>query len=160
MLSNCDFDYFPLVNTVLFKANWAFPFKDSENKGIFKTPTGDKKVDMITVSSENIVIQTFKVGTVRNPVFLEMIKIPKVDKNNKISNYEVRIIMGPEMFGKEGLEVVMDSMKRDEGSNVFKENEGEIKYGVNLTMPKFSSKSNLEVSEYLQNMGVKTIFTG
>merc|ERR1719154_199143 len=148
-----------LVNMVLFKGKWAFPFEDVKEKGNFKTPNGDKSVEMMTVTNENIAIESLKVGAARNPVNLEMIKIPNIDKNDKISNYEVRIVMGPANFGKEGLEVVIDLMKRDERSNVFKENKGQIKYGVNLTMPKFSSKSNLEVSEYLKNMGVKTIFT-
>merc|ERR1712128_317660 len=89
-----------------------------------------------------------------------MIKIPKRDENDNASNYEMRIVMGPEQFREKGLEVLIDLMKKTESSNIFMENDGkETTEEVSLKMPKFSIKSKFDVSQYLKNIGVKNLFT-
>ena len=150
-----------IINTILFAGKWAIPFEDSNEKSTFHTPNGEKLVDMMKVTSGGIKIQNFKMGPKRNPINFEMIKIPKIDENDNASNYEMRIVMGPEQFREKGLEVLIDLMKKTESSNIFMENDGkETTEEVSLKMPKFSIKSKFEVSEYLKNIGVKNLFTG
>merc|ERR1719186_2550055 len=113
-----------IINTILFAGKWAIPFEDSNEKSTFHTPNGEKLVDMMKVTSGGIKIQNFKMGPKRNPINFEMIKIPKIDENDNASNYEMRIVMGPEQFREKGLEVLIDLMKKTESSNIFMENDG------------------------------------
>ena len=150
-----------MINTLFFEGRWAVPFEDSQIRNNFTTPNGKKVVDMMEVYTEGIRIKKMKIGPGKKGTDIEIIQIPKIDKSNKTSNYELRIVMGPEQFGQKGLEVLIDFMTRDEGSNIFLENNGEELYGeVGLIMPQFSMRSKLDVSRHLKSIGVNKIFTG
>ena len=149
-----------MINTLFFKGKWEVPFEDSKRITPFKTPSGEKQVNMMEVFSEGIRIKKLNVGRGSSQT-IEIIQVPKIDKNRKTSNYELRIAMAPEQFGEKGMEVLIDLMTQDENSNIFLETNGEVLIGeVSLTLPKFSMRSKLDVSEYLKNIGVKALFTG
>ena len=147
-----------IINTLFFKGKWTVPFENTK-KGPFQTPCGEKLVDMMNVLSEGIKIEKLKPKNKRFEE-MEMIKIPTIGTNGT-SNYELRIVMGPEQFKDKGINVLIDLITREQIPNIFLESHGEdLKGEVSLTLPKFLLESKIDVSQHLKNSGVKTLFTG
>jgi len=143
-----------MINTLLFQGRWAVPFQELEEKKTFTTTNGKEQVTMMSAESDRI-----KIRKLDERLGLEMIKIPYVGKDGRVGSYELRIVTAPEQFGPKGLEVLIDSMTRKELNPFLETGDKDLEGEVKLMMPKVSLKKRFDVSEYLQTIGVKKLFS-
>ena len=144
-----------MINTLLFQGRWAVPFQELEEKKTFTTTNGKEQVTMMSAESDRI-----KIRKLDERLGLEMIRIPYVGKDGRVGSYELRIVTASENFGSQGLEVLIDSMTRKELNPFLETGDKDLEGEVKLMMPKVSLKKRFDVSEYLQTIGVKKLFSG
>ncbi|XP_030764424.1 antichymotrypsin-2-like isoform X4 [Sitophilus oryzae] len=130
-----------LVNALYFKGKWSTPFEDylTRKEKFFVTKTNSKEVDMMHVED------TFRYYecTKRNAKFLEL---PYAGENVTMT-----IVLPNEVEGLTALESNVESLLTPPPYNYER---------VAVSLPKWLVETKLELNQILENLGLKTAFTG
>lgn len=128
-----------ITNAIYFYGHWADEF-DPKNtrKGVFHTPNGDKRVDMMHDRRDVLYYEDADAQAVllpyEDPDFAMVIVLPKGDVEEYL-----------DQFSADRFETILNAMKKED---------------TVLYIPKFEFKTDIiKMNGYLQNMGMRTAFT-
>ena len=147
-----------LINSLVLDLDWLSQFVRNRQKMTFTKADGSKvSVPGMSVSSKNIKFGSVTIGRT-NQIKMKMIRIPYADKQGKKNNVEMRILLGP--MRHKGVEFLMD--KDQNVDNILEQSpdsKKDSKKEVTLTLPVFSTRSNIDMARFLKSKGLETIFS-
>merc|ERR1711936_340800 len=147
-----------LINSLVLDLDWLSQFVRNRQKMTFTKADGSKvSVPGMSVSSKNIKFGSVTIGRT-NQIKMKMISIPYADEQGKKNNVEMRILLGP--MRHKGVEFLMD--KDQNVDNILEQSpdsKKDSKKEVTLTLPVFSTRSNIDMARFLKSKGLETIFS-
>lgn len=150
-----------LINSLVIELPWFSQFERTPKKLTFTKTDGSKlKVPAMTTTSRNIKMSRITVGRTRLTE-MRLIRVPYATTAGKPSSMEMRIYLGPKQVLQSGLEILLDHNQNVD--NIFQlpppEEEEDGDEEITLTLPVFTSKSELDVAAFLKKHGISRIFS-
>jgi len=157
-----------ISNALYFKDSWLYTFEEFDSKGnkiqdVFQTPSGQKVVDMIELTSATIKHKVFHIKSLDEFVKFEAVTIPY-----KNENFNLKIIIPSKESNQHSLAklesfanltYVKDERTEDD-FNLFRlVGETNFTGEVRLKMPSFSVKSKIKAKDMFVKMQVNEIFS-
>lgn len=146
-----------IANALHFQDKWLYPFQETHLNGDslddidFTLDDGSKiSVPMMLTQNEEIVF-----GTIGEDVTLaQVVQIPYIS-----GRFHMKIIF-PENTTDQPLQHFEDIMSRSKENIFSMKIKKEFTEDVRVIMPKFKVKTDMEISDWLKDAGVKKIFEG
>lgn len=148
-----------IANALHFKDKWLYPFQETHLNGdslddIDFTLDDGSKIDVPMMLTKNEEIQFGTIGE-GGVTLAQVVHIPYIS-----GRFRMKIIF-PENTTEQPLQYLEDIMMTRNTDNIFsmKMNK-EFTEDVQVIMPKFNVKTDMEISDWLKEAGVKKIFQG